>query len=140
MNINAAELLTGDSISPHIRLLADTAVQASLRARGTSQDAEIVVLSPPAGALAWALRDFANVRYTNALSATISAPIVITPGELVDPVLGSQYLGQRFNFELARGQLPADLPGRLNFVLFRKIPVSATQLVLWVREDAQLQH
>ena len=137
---SAAELLTGDSISPHIRLLADTAVQASLRARGTSQDAEIVVLGPPAGALAWALRDFANVRYTNALSATISAPIVITPGELVDPVLGSQYLGQRFNFELARGRLPADLPGRLNYVLFRKIPVSATQLVLWVREDAQLQH
>ena len=135
---SAAELLTGESISPHIRLLEDSATQVSLRARGSRRDAEIVVLGEPSGALAWALRDFVTVRYTNALSATISAPIVITPGELVDPLLGSQYLGQRFNYELTRGQLPTDIPGRISYILFRKIPVSATQLVLWARADAQL--
>ena len=96
------------------------------------------MLGEPSGAVAWALRDFVTVRYTNALSATISAPIVITPGELVDPLLGSQYLGQRFNYELTRGQLPTDIPSRISYILFRKIPVSATQLVLWARADAQL--
>lgn len=135
---SAVELLTGESISPHIRLLEETATQVSLRARGSSTDAEIVVLGPPSGALAWALRDFANVRYTNSLSATITAPIVITPGEIVDPLLGSQYLGQRFNYELTRGRLPTDLPGRIGYIMFRKIPVTSTQLVLWARADAQL--
>lgn len=135
---SASELLTSESISPHIRLLEETATQVSLRARGSSGDAEIVVLGAPSGALAWALRDFVTVRYTNSLSAAISAPIVITPGELVDPLLGSQYLGQRFNYELTRGPLPTDLPGRISYVLFRKTSVSATQLVLWARADAQL--
>jgi hypothetical protein len=137
---SAAELLSGESISPHIRLLEDTAKQVSLRACGSSGDAEIVVLGAPSGALAWALRDFVNVRYTNSLSAAITAPIVITPGELMDPLLGSQYLGQRFNFELTRSPLPADLPARIGYLLFRKIPITATQLVLWARADAQLVH
>jgi hypothetical protein len=80
------------------------------------------------------------VRYTNSLSAAITAPIVITPGELMDPLLGSQYLGQRFNFELMRSPLPANLPARISYLLFRKIPITATQLVLWARADAQLVH
>jgi hypothetical protein len=104
---------------------------------GNPLDPSITVQGDPNGALAWALRDYANVSYVSKADPTVASEIVITPADGVDPALGSTYVGQ--DFVIVTHWSPQGLSGSdfFRWVLYRTAPNPGAQdkVILWVRED-----
>jgi hypothetical protein len=104
---------------------------------GNPLDPSITVQGDQNGALAWALRDYAQVNFVTLADPTVASDIVITPADGIDPALGSVYVGQDFiivaNWTPA-GLSPADF---VRWLLYRSAPTpTATEnVILWVRED-----
>lgn len=101
------------------------------------ESAEAALAEAQTGALAWALRDFVNVRFVSGLDARVNAPVVITNADEQDPTLGSAYVGQAFT--LYRVWRPDNLleGEQLRWLLNRAAPTESQRIVLWVRQDIQ---
>lgn len=134
---SAYDIIHPSPAQVELDLLVETAQEVSKLAVGNPRDAGIVVVAPPDGALAWALRDFTDVTYTAQVDASVQSVMVITPVEGTDPALGSAYVGQ--DFPIVRRWLPEGLPMAelVKWVLYRS---AASQpqtdwVILWVRED-----
>src|SRR5574341_2304021 len=93
---SAYDIIHPSPAQVELDLLVETAQEVSKLAVGNPRDAGIVVVAPPDGALAWALRDFTDVTYTAQVDASVQSVMVITPVEGTDPALGSAYVGQDF--------------------------------------------
>jgi hypothetical protein len=101
------------------------------------ESAEAALAEAQTGALAWALRDFVNVRFVSGLDARVNAPVVITDAGEQDPTLGSAYVGQAFT--LYRLWRPDNLleGEQIRWLLNRAAPTESRRVVLWVRQDIQ---
>lgn len=112
-------------------------VVVNLPADQPGESAEAALAEAQTGALAWALRDFANVRFVVGLDALVNAPVVITAANEQDPTLGSAYVGQAFT--LYRQWRPDNLleGEQLRWLLNRNAPTESARLVFWVRQDIQ---
>lgn len=112
-------------------------VVVNLQADQPGESAEAALAEAQTGALAWALRDFVNVRFVAGLDALVNAPVVITYAGEQDPTLGSAYVGQAFT--LYRQWRPDNLleGEQLRWLLNRNAPTESTRLVFWVRQDIQ---
>ena len=88
-------------------------------------------------ALAWYLRDFANVSFVTQLSSSIDTPVVIAPAGEQEPTLGAQYSGQ--DFALASSWNPQGLSGAnlMRWLFYRRAstPVQTDNLILWVKQE-----
>lgn len=137
------ELWSPDLTTDPIRLLMQTVRDVSNREAGNDSDLEIVVLNDPArddrhGLLGWELRGYPNAVFVDALSPTIGAPLVIADAGVVDPTLGSAYVGQKFGVFGHWAQAPQTLAGWIDWWLFRAVSVDYARKVVWVRQDVQL--
>jgi len=95
------------------------------------------VQAEPGSALAWALRDFDDLTLVSRVDPTVSAELVVTPVEGVDPALGSSYVGQDFVIEARWQPRNLSFSDALRWLIYRTTPVEPTQMraILWVRED-----
>ncbi|MBI4769692.1 MAG: glycosyltransferase family 39 protein [Chloroflexi bacterium] len=128
-----------------VRLLEQTLRDVSNRSTGAPADLELVVQGRPDSALGWALRDFHNARYLEALSAEVAAAAVITPQDTQNPTLGSAYIGQAFAIRELPTCCTGDPAGRpypppnwAKWLVFRQGDLQPERVILWVREDVQL--
>lgn len=112
-------------------------IVVNLQPAEPGRSAEAALAEAQTGALAWALRDFVNVRFVSGLDARVNAPVVITDAGEQDPTLGSAYVGQAFT--LYRLWRPENLleGEQLRWLLNRTAPTESQRIVLWVRQDIQ---
>lgn len=126
--------------SPSLKRMVETIEDISRRTVGNSRDVEITVVVDPAGSLGWVLREFPGVVWVNSLSPTIASSIVITPSDMVDPILGSSYMGQEFLFATQRKKRLDSRDGIMAYLDSRadQVSIEPSRLVLWVRKDVHL--
>ncbi|MBI3762447.1 MAG: hypothetical protein HY260_11380, partial [Chloroflexi bacterium] len=122
-----------------LRMLTLTLEDVSDRAVGAPHDIKLAVNAPRDGALAWALRDFHAASYLDALAATIDAPAVIAPAEQTTPQLGSAYVGQSFAVRARLDTAAIGPTDWVNWLAFRRAPLTMEKIVLWVRSDVQFR-
>jgi hypothetical protein len=117
--------------------LETSLMRISDRTVGHEREVDIVALTDPDGALAWALRDFPKVTFVNDLGALINSRVVIAPKLTQSPELGNAYVGQAF--DAFRYWFPENLffNEQLNWLMFRRAETQAEQVILWVRQDVQ---
>ena len=142
--------------SPNIFDLVETLEMVSLQREGEPHAIAVTVHQPPrlrggrtgdsivpparggigGSALAWYLRDFANVEFVSQLGPSITTPAVIAPAEEKAPSLGGQYVGQ--DFVLRSHWRPQGLfgPDRVRWLLYRQtsMPVQADKVILWIKQ------
>ncbi len=101
---------------------------------GLRNQLEVVALAD-SSALKWVLRNFPNARFETALSATESPPVVVTLKGSEEPSLAQKYRGQDFVWRLYPGWQGVFPPEFINWLAFRKAPLSEEQIILWARSD-----
>jgi hypothetical protein len=128
--------------SRNLALLESTLRTASLRATGQPYAVQMVVQLMPGMAddspLAWTLRHFTRVTFVDALSAAVSAPVVIGPAEDDSPSLGASYVGQRFATYFDWDSSTMSYWDFVPWLYDRqtRVPaVAAGHVVVWVRTD-----
>jgi hypothetical protein len=97
--------------------------------------AQTALTETQTGALAWALRDFINVKFIAELGAQVDSPVVITAASRQNPALGSAYLGQDFpayRFWYPQNQFWFEQVG---WLFFRRAQAQTENAILWVRQD-----
>jgi predicted membrane-bound mannosyltransferase len=145
---HAASLATARATDPHelwnvlpaqreTALMIETAEEVSRMTEGAPHEVGIVVQGHPNGMIGWALRDFENVTFVEAVSPNVTAPMVITPADTRNPTLGSDYVGQ--DFAVARAWTPtwADANQFLLWLIYREgaTPPEEYRFILWIQED-----
>jgi hypothetical protein len=118
-------------------LMVETAEEVSRMQTGTPHEIDIVVQGLPNGMIGWALRDFENVAFLEAVSPNVTASMVITPADTRNPTLGSDYVGQDFTVARAWEPTWADANQFLLWLFYRERPTPPQEyrLILWVQED-----
>jgi hypothetical protein len=102
--------------------------------KGWGQGLDLIVTSN-SPSLQWALRDFAQSTYQEALTSTDLPAVIIAPADQEQPNLLASYRGQDFNWQVSpawTGILPPDW---LLWVAYHQAPAAATQIILWARLD-----
>jgi len=124
--------------SSQVNLLVKTLTDISNRNTGSPDGIEVAVLGDPVSALGWALRDFDNATFLDDLGPQIGSPAVITPQAIEDPTLGSAYVGESFTLREQFATAIPIPPDWAGWLAYRRGPVTADQVILWVRQDVQL--
>jgi len=94
---------------------------------------DLVVEGVESPALRWALRDYVNVKFVTSTASNASPAMLITIDK-PSPELAETYRGQDFVLEVTPNwQMSFD--EWLQWVAFKKVPVSKTMVVLWARAD-----
>ncbi|MCZ7542325.1 MAG: hypothetical protein M5R40_01730 [Anaerolineae bacterium] len=135
---DARELWYLERPSRVIHMLRATVQDGSERDRGAPNTAEVVAVIPPDGALAWALRDFTNLRFADAATPDIATPLVVLPAEIEEPSLGADYLGQSFVTRWTWRFDTLGTQGLLGWLLQRRtyVPAFASErYIVWLRTD-----
>jgi uncharacterized membrane protein len=101
---------------------------------GLRDQLEVVALAD-SSALRWALRDYPNASFETALSPTESPPVVVTLKGSDEPSLAQKYRGQDFVWNRYPGWQGVFPPEFINWLAFRKAPLSEEQIILWARTD-----
>ncbi len=101
---------------------------------GLRDQLEVVAL-PDSATLKWALRDYPYARFESSLSTTGSPPVVITLKGSEEPSLAQNYRGQDFVWLRNPGWQGIFPPEFINWLAFRKAPLSEEQIILWARTD-----
>ena len=132
-----AEPLNAAPAQAGLTRLVQTAEEISDFTAGHEHAASVTVQAEPGSALAWALRDFDDLTLVSRVDPTVSAELVVTPVEGVDPALGSSYVGQDFVIEARWQPRNLSFSDALRWLIYRTTPVEPTQMraILWVRED-----
>ena len=135
---DARELWRVNPVSRDTALLRQTVIEASLRATGAPDRLTLTALLPDDGALAWLLRDYADLEYVPALERGINAPVVIAPVGMELTEAGARYVGQDFTvthtWSLSDLRL-VDLPMWIFYRETQARPMVGERVVVWVRED-----
>lgn len=128
------ELIGDQSNYPQLFVIRDTLEDLSLSTTGTASGLDVQVVGNTSPALEWMMLDFPKTRYVQGLEATNQAPVVITlegtPANLVE-----QYRGQDFIFSEFIPWNEMDVQEWIEWLVYRKAPVSSSRLVLWARAD-----
>jgi hypothetical protein len=132
------ELWHVSPVNSHLGLLRKTVIDASLRETGTPNRLAFVVQAPDDGALAWQLRDYADLEYVPAVGRLTAAPVIIAPVSFQPELLGARYVGQDFivtrSWDL--GELRwADLPIWLMFREAQRPVQVEERVIVWLRDD-----
>ena len=101
---------------------------------GLPQSIEILSLVDTPS-MKWALRQFDNAHFENAVSPVSLPPIILTLETEDAPILPSTYRGQDFVWWIRAGwtgALPSDF---IAWLTFRDAPLINEKIILWARED-----
>ncbi len=125
-------------VSRHLGLLRDTLIDASARDTGTPDRMAFVAQVPDDGALAWQMRDYADLEYVPAIGRRTAAPVIVAPDSFQPEALGARYVGQDFavTHTWNLGDLRwEDLPVWIIFGEAQAPPQVGERAVVWLRDD-----
>ncbi len=119
-------------------LLRQTLFEVADRQTGGLPTLPVTVMAAPDGIVAWLLRDFSKVDFISNVEDARGAEVVLLPGSLPQPDLGSSYVGQ--DFVVARtwasdSMRLIDLPGWWAQLQARSPWTSEDVMNLWLRQD-----
>jgi hypothetical protein len=130
-------------VSQVLRRLEGDLTQVSLRASGMPYDMPLVVVAPDDGTIAWMIRHFRKITYTEAVSESYNGPALILPRNAVDPKqeqpkLGAAYVGTDYPLTYQFDQNTVEYWHVLAWMYgrdTRQTPTYRDQIALWVRGD-----
>ncbi len=131
---NAQDLWSALPTTGQADLLLSTLSDLSKWNTSLANQLEVVVIGGPPS-LQWALRDFLNTRFEDALASTEAPPVVITLKGTEEPLLAQKYRGQDFVWQLYPGWQGALPPDFITWLAFRNTQLSESQVILWARAD-----
>lgn len=137
---NPAERWITTATADGLPLMATTLRDVSRQVVGSDYDIEVhsAVDTP---ALRWYLRDFQQAQIGNALPPGTQAAALITPITMVEPFLGSDYLGSDFDLTvggitpLVSSETPVQDALRFWFFHETNMQPEREGVILWVRAD-----
>ena len=130
----ANELWTTGRAAGHSAMILETIGDISEYELGTRTDLDLVYQVDSA-AMAWALRDLSQARYTEQLALGELPSLLITGSNIDEPLLAAAYSGQSFPLSYSRdwgGPLPQNFA---SWLLHRSAPTTTEIVILWVRAD-----
>ncbi len=125
-------------VSRTLTLLRETMIDSSLRYTGRPDAIAIVAQTPDDQAVAWQLRDYANLRFVNAINQRENAPVIVAPDSFQPTSLGARYVGQDFiltrdwDFNTLRLE---DVPAWIMYRVAQSRPFVSERVVVWLRDD-----
>jgi hypothetical protein len=117
-----------------VDLLMNTLSDISIWQTGLRDQLNVVV-TVDSPALEWALRNDPYASFETSLASTEAPPAVITLKGAEEPRLEQQYRGEDFVWHLYPGWDGTFPPDFINWLAFRKAPLSQDQIILWARVD-----
>jgi hypothetical protein len=111
----------------------------SLWNTGVSEGLVIEVAGFDTPSMRWALRQFPEVSYVDALSPE-GAPDVVITDFIFRPELSDRYRGETFAWYTTADWGTLDIYSFLDWTFHRKVNESTTNLILWVRQDLFLEN
>lgn len=124
-----------------LRMMMDEVSQISLQTVGKEEDLEVAIVSNIGeadrdGLLGWELRKFSKARFVATADLALGAPVIIATSGFADPVLATDYLGERFPVQARQLLQEPSFQTVVSWWLFRIWPTDYTRsLDLWVRPD-----
>ncbi len=119
-------------------LLRQTLFEVARRQTGGLPTLPVTVMASQDGIVAWVLRDFSNADFIDNPDDAAGAEVVLLPGSLDQPSLGSSYVGQDFvtqrTWDSSSMNL-IDLPGWWAQQQARSPYTSEDSINLWLRQD-----
>jgi len=132
------ELWHVSPVNGHLGLLRETVIDASLRDTGTPNRLAFIAQVPDDGAVAWQLRDYADLVYVPSVGSRTTAPAIIAPESFQPELLGARYVGQDFivtrTWDLQDLRW-ADLPVWLMFRQAQRPAQVEERVIVWLRDD-----
>lgn len=122
---------------PTLSLMVETAYHLGKLGVGDAAEASVTIQGESNFALAWAFRDFRNIRVVDRLDPGTQDVFVITPLASTNPALGSGYSGQRFAVDQAWRPQGLSVAEFVDWLLYRhsSAPLERNEAILWVRND-----
>lgn len=147
------ELLILEPTATEVRLLGASLARLSHERWGDAHAIDLTVLSDDP-ALAWALRDFHQTRFTDVVETPLSTSVVIAPKLPGTSELGEGYIGQSLplrrrweasglscSWKLVQLELvqahQLNCSSLVNWLVYRRSPTRplSDQVILWLRKD-----
>jgi uncharacterized protein (TIGR03663 family) len=127
--------------SEQVRMLVSVLEEASRQRVGMANELPVTVPQTGDDILAWYLRDFVNVTFTEQLGAQVTTPAVITVESEQPPTLGGAYAGTDF---VLRTRLLPERPNETDWIRWLVIRSGMlaqpdVRVVLWVQAPASGQ-
>lgn len=121
--------------SEQVRMLVSVLEEASRQRVGIANELPVTVQQTGDDVLAWYLRDFVNVTFTEQLGAQVTTPAVITVESEQPPALGGAYAGTDF---VLRTRLLPERPNETDWIRWLVIRSGMlaqpdVRVVLWVQ-------
>ena len=121
--------------SEQVRMLVSVLEEASRQRLGMANELPVTVQPTGDDVLAWYLRDFVNVTFTDRLGAQVTTPAVITVESEQPPALGGAYAGTDF---VLRTRLLPERPNETDWIRWLVIRSGMlaqpdVRVVLWVQ-------
>jgi 4-amino-4-deoxy-L-arabinose transferase-like glycosyltransferase len=135
---NAWSPVTTDS---KINILMQSLTDISNRTVGNDTDLQVAVVSnlgedDQNGLLGWEQRNFPNVQYVNTADVASGAQVVIATSGFADPVLATDYLGERYQIQSRQVVGEPSFQTAMSWWLSRQWATETARSVdLWVRGD-----
>ncbi len=125
--------------SEQVRMLVSVLEEASRQRLGIANELPVTVQQTDDDVLAWVLRDFANVTFTDRLGAQVTTPAVITLESEQPPALGGAYAGTDF---VLRTRLVPERPNEADWIRWLAtrtgmLAQPETRVVLWIQAGSQ---
>jgi hypothetical protein len=125
----------------NIQMLIQTVTDISNRTVGNDTDLQVAVVSnlnedDQNGLVGWELRNFPNVQFVNTADAASGVPVVIATSGFADPILATEYLGERYQIQSRQVVMEPSFQAAIGWWLNRQWSTEAARSVdLWVRGD-----
>lgn len=119
-------------------LLRQTLFEVARRETGGLPTLPVSVLAPQDGIVAWVLRDYSKTTFIGSVDDAVGAEVVLLPGSVDQPNLGSSYVGQDFVTQRtwdSSSMYLIDLPGWWAQQQARNAWASEDVINLWLRQD-----
>lgn len=115
-------------------LMLDTLQDLSTHKTGQYNRLQVSVVGIQSPALRWLLRDFAEVEYSDGITAQMTPDIILT-GDQIQPGQITTYRGQDFVWAVQPtwGQMTGE--NWVKWLVFREAPQETSKIILWARTD-----
>ncbi len=128
------ELWIASPASGQVQELLTTLTDLSSHKKGQT-DALDVTIAVPSASLQWALRQFNQVSVVDQISPDALPYAIITSKDQLLTGRAASYRGQTLVWRITPGWSGLLPPNLLRWITYREAPETATQMILWVRND-----
>jgi uncharacterized protein (TIGR03663 family) len=134
------EPMVAEATLPGVVDLVTALERVSSHQEGDPHIIAVTVEEATGPVLAWHLQDFRNTRFVEQLSPSVETPVVFTPAEGEEPLLGGSYVGQSFAVQATWNPQGLTRTEFVRWLLYREAPtpVKSRDVVLWVKQQERI--